>query len=516
MLPAELLSVVRWRDSIRPRYSKLDGRDTSAAEAVVRAYGDGVGLKRGEVRERVAELEGAYGDFKLIRGLAALLERRCVFSSRSPLNPVEARHALFAEASSRGFPTTEAERRLRLETVAARLGVSPEQLEASMYADLESEMILESVPTVEPVELLKEYNLALTQTLLFQAAEMTFTASQNWQRIFRAIKYHGLMYVASRSGDQFTVRLDGPTSLFKLTRRYGLALARVLPEIFAGKPWRMEARILRGNRLLNFALDSGKHGWLFPEVRVQEAYDSSVEAEFASEFRALGTDWVLRREAEPLEAGSSIMIPDFAFQLGKTRVLMEVVGFWTKEYLRRKLEKLSAVKDTPFIVAVDEELACGKLVSLKASNPNLHIMYYVGRIPVRKVLELLEPYAEAEVRAQAAGLRLEVEKPVLTLAELAEGQGVTVEAVRRAAEKLETHVIVGEALVEKKLVEEIRRTLEEVVDPEAPLQTVLKALEPYSLPDPVAAVTYCGFEVRWRDLLNATVRRRTGIQRGGG
>lgn len=509
MLPSELLSVVRWRDNVRPKYSKMDGASVSAAEEVIGVYAGGIGLRRGEIRGRVAELEDAYGSFKFIRGLAALVERSCVFTSSAAVDPVEARHALFAEASASGYPTSPEGRRRILEAVASRLKVSAEQLDASMYADLDSEMTLQSAPKMNPVELLKEYNLSLTQTLLFHATEMTFTASGNWQRIFRSIKHHGLMYMAARSGGQLAVRLDGPTSLFKLTRRYGTALAKVLPEILLGKPWRIEAKILRANRLMNFTLESARHGWLFPEKTAEEKYDSAVEEEFAAQFRGLGTAWAVRREAEPVEAGSSVMIPDFAFQLGGTRVLMEVVGFWTRDYLRRKLEKLAEVRGTPFIVAVDEELACDKLASLKTSNPNIHVIQYRGKIPLRSVLEVLQSYAEAEVKAQTAELRLHVEKPVATLRELAEKHGASMEAVKRAAENIETHVLVGEALVEKKLMGEVARTLENMVNAETPLPKVIEALKPFNLPDPVAAITHCGFQIKWRGLLmeNATVRR---------
>ncbi|MGB9960017.1 MAG: DUF790 family protein [Candidatus Bathyarchaeales archaeon] len=509
MLPTEFLTVTRWRDNIRPRYSKLDGRDVSTAEAVINVYAASVGRKRGEIRERVAELEDAYGSFKFVRGLAALVERSCAFTSRAAVNPLEARHVLFAEASNRGYPTSLEERRRMFEDVAARLKVSAEQLEASMYADLESEIVLESAPKLSPVELLKIYNLGLTQTLLFNATEMTFTAGGNWQRIFRAVKYYGLMYTVMRRNGQFAVRLDGPLSLFKLTRRYGVSLAKVLPEIFRGKPWRVEAKILRANRLFNFVLESGRHGWFFPETLAEEKYDSTVEEEFAAQFRSLDTVWTVRREAEPVEAGASIMIPDFSFQLGGTRVLMEVVGFWTRDYLRRKLEKLGMVRDAPFIVAVNEELACDKLVSLKVSNPNIHIIQYKRNIPVKQVLELLQPYAEAEVKAQTAELMLKVEKPVVTLRELAEKHGVTMEAIRRAAEKLETHTLIGETLIEKTILHQVKETLENAVAAETPLPKILEILKPYNLPDPVATITCCGFHIRWRGLLleNALVHK---------
>ncbi len=507
MLPSELLTVVHWRDSISPKYSKLDWRSVSAAEAVISVYAGGVGLKRGEIRESITDLENVYGGFKFVRGLAELVERSCVFTSTPAVNPLEARHTLFQEASRRGYPTSPEDRRLILEEAASHLNVSTEQLEASMYADLDSEMTLQSAPKISPLELLKEYNLSLTQTLLFHATEMTFTASGNWQRIFRSIKYHGLMYMAAKRGEQFTVRLDGPTSLFKLTRRYGTALAKTLPEILLGKPWRIEAKILRANRLLNFTLESGRHGWLLPEKAAEEKYDSAVEEEFAAQFKSLGTAWSVKREAEPVEAGSSIMIPDFTFQLGGTSVLMEVVGFWTRDYLSRKLEKLREVRGTPFIVAVDEELACDKLTDIKASNPNIHIIQYRGKIPIRSVLEALQPYAEAEVKAQTAELKLHLEKPIVALKELAEEHGASMEAVKRAAEKLEDHILIGETLIEKNLIERVAETLKAAVEAETPLPKVVEAVKPFNLPDPIAAITHCGYQIKWRGLLfeNATV-----------
>ncbi|MEM2137051.1 MAG: DUF790 family protein, partial [Candidatus Methanomethylicia archaeon] len=428
MLPSELLSIIRWQNNVRPKYSKLDRGDFSAAEAVIKVYLENVGLSRGELRGRIAELEDAYGSFKFIRGLSALIERKCTFTSKTTINPLEARHTLFSEASKRGYPVDLEDKQRIFELVASKFNISVEQLEASMYADLETEMILESVPKISPIELLKEYNLSLTQTLLFHATEMVFTASGNWQRIFRAIKYHGLMYMVEKRNGQFMVRVDGPISLFKLTRRYGTALAKILPEIFMGKPWQIEAKILRGNKLFNFTLDGSRYGWIFPEIFVEERYDSMIEEEFATQFRSLGLPWIIKREAEPVEVGASIMIPDFTLQLGRTRILMEIVGFWTKEYMRRKIEKLAKIRNIPFIVAVNEELVCDKLTSLKASNPNIHIIQYKEKIPTIRVIEILKPYAEAEVKKQTMELKLNVEKSIVTLRELAEKHGVLIEA----------------------------------------------------------------------------------------
>ncbi|MBS7646693.1 MAG: DUF790 family protein [Candidatus Jordarchaeales archaeon] len=506
MLPSDLLIVTRWRDNIRPKYSRLGDADVSLASEVIQIYRRGVGLKRGEVRERVLELEEACGRYKFVRGLALLVERRCDFTLEAAVNPLEARHTLFALAASRGHPTTEEERRNLLDEAARMLGVSAEQLESSLYADLDSEAVLKAAPDVDAFELLKEYNLSQTQTLLFFATEISFSASGNWQRIFRAIKYHGLMYSMMRNGDLFTVKLEGPVSLLKLTRRYGAAIAKVFPEIVRGRPWRVEAKILKGNRILNFFIDSVRFGGLFPDAAPQEAFDSQVEEDFLRQFKALGTNWNVRREAEPVEAGSSVLIPDFVFTLGKTRVFMEVVGFWTRDYLRRKLEKLSEVKGSPFIVAVNEELACDKIARLQ--NPGIHLIYYRGRIPVKAVLDALAPYARSELDSQAAGLRITVEDSIVPLERLAEKHGVTVEAVKRAAANVESHVLIGDVLVDKRLISQVREVLKSNVGDGAPLTRVLDAISQFNLPDPIAAITYCGFQVVWHDLLpeNAIVK----------
>jgi predicted nuclease of restriction endonuclease-like RecB superfamily len=510
MLPIELLTVQRWKDQVRPKYSNLNSRDIAVAEAVIHTYSISIGLKRSEIRERISDLENAFGDYKLARGLAALVERTCTFNSRFYVDPVKARHLLFTEAARRGFPTSPEERLSIIESAASILGVSAEQVESSIYADLDAEAVLESCPEIGVKDLLRQYNLSLTQTLLFQSIEMEFTAGGNWKRIFRAVKFHGLMYRVMRWGGSIVVKIDGPTSLFKLTRRYGTALAKVVPEIMQGKPWRIHAKILRENRLLNFTLRSERHGWLFPKVQASEEYDSTVEAEFAEQFRSLGADWSIKRESEPLEAGSAIIIPDFTFRFGRLTVYMEVVGFWTREYLKRKLEKLAEVK-APLIVAVDEELACDRFARLQSSNPNISLIYFKGRVPVREVMRLLQPLAEAELKTQASEVKPLVKKPIATLKELAEEHGVAEKAIKRAAGKVETHVLIGEMLIEKRLLEDLKRTLEEAVTAETPLLKALEALKPYNIPDPLAVITSFGYKVRWRGLSteNATVYKPT-------
>jgi len=53
------------------------------------------------------------------------------------------------------------------------------------------------------------------------------------------------------------------------------------------------------------------------------------------------------------------MLPDFAIEHPDgRRVMFEIVGFWTPEYLEEKLAKIRAADRDNLIVAVSERLDC--------------------------------------------------------------------------------------------------------------------------------------------------------------
>nr|MDQ3975464.1 DUF790 family protein [Thermoproteota archaeon] len=73
-------------------------------------------------------------------------------------------------------------------------------------------------------------------------------------------------------------------------------------------------------------------------------FDSSVEQKFAVKFEQICSDWRLVREPDPLIVSDGRgFIPDFAFEKYGIRVYLEIVGFWTNEYLLRKIQKIADV-----------------------------------------------------------------------------------------------------------------------------------------------------------------------------
>lgn len=99
MLPSNLLRAKISRGRIRPLYASLDLNTLALAERISGTFRDAMGKRRGELLERLREVEDEGHDFKLVRGLSTLLERRCAFEAESAFNPKQARMAVFEEAS---------------------------------------------------------------------------------------------------------------------------------------------------------------------------------------------------------------------------------------------------------------------------------------------------------------------------------------------------------------------------------------------------------------------------------
>src|SRR5947209_15061621 len=259
MLPSNLLRAKISRGTISPLYASLDFDTMALAERISGIFRDATGKRRGELMDKLREVENGGNDFKLVRGLSTLLERRCTFEPEGAFNPKEARMAVFEEASRSRTSSLE-ERNGVIQTVSTKLGISPEAMERTLFSDLEDEVILREFKPLDAELLLKQYNLSVTQTLLFKSLRVEFTASGNWKNIFRDVKRFGLIYSVERGNDGFKVSLDGPLSLFKMTERYGTSIAKILPQIVASDSWSIRAEILARSRgrVYIFEADGGE------------------------------------------------------------------------------------------------------------------------------------------------------------------------------------------------------------------------------------------------------------------
>ncbi len=505
MLPSNLLTVWKRKGIIQPRYAKPSTYNLQVASSLIEAYKHGMGKKKNALKKVADDLEDEGYDYHLVRGLSLLLDRRSVFKCISQLDPTELRRRIFQATGKTGSVTTLEERQAIIEKVATQLKISSEQLEETMYADLESELILQDFKAVSVLELLEKYNLSLAQTLLFDSVELKFTVSANWQKIFFKAKRLGLIYDAYKDNG-FWVKIDGPASLFKLTRRYGVAIAKLLPAIIASPEWTVEAKILWKftNEIYNFRIESWKHSPIFGSQQAIESYDSAVEEDFAKRFKALSSGWQLKREPEPVIAGHYVLIPDFLFEREGTKLYMEVVGFWTTDYLLRKVEKLKKIKER-VLVAVDETLACERLTKLE-NQQSLNIIYYRNKISLLPILRYLKD-AFREIQTEQTellrNLKVTFTEPIIKFEEFAARTGVSIEAVRAALIQKTPHnyILLPDSLIRKDKLEEIRRKLDQQLAKtgKIALTEAVKITEKEQV-DLTSAIETLGYKIIWHGI----------------
>jgi uncharacterized protein len=405
MLTSELLIYRIEAGVIVPRALGFGKPDLERARTVIDLFKVHDGHRRGELDEALRADEGEGTDYRVRRGLAHLLySERCEFQTQSILEPELLRDRVFA-ASARVRPTLETGAKLLDDlaldlTVELERPISGAELEASLYADLKENQLV-AFEAVEAQWLLERYNLAQAQGVLYRSSELVITAHRNdpgeYKLLFRYLKLFGLMHRITGDVDAgYSIFLDGPASLFKPSTRYGIQFAKFLPAMLHASKWSLDALIHPRVQFADqsqppeahFTLDSSTP--LKSHYAKGKVFDSILEHSFAERFEKVKTDWKLEREVDLVDLGGTVMIPDFRLVHADGRaVLLEIVGFWRADYLRRKFDKLRRSNRRDIVIAVSQKLNIGE------SGANLdgledQIVWFKGALDPKVVLETAE------------------------------------------------------------------------------------------------------------------------------
>ncbi len=517
MLPFNLLRVQTRKGIIKPVYADINSMNLGLATEMIELFRIHVGKKRSQLLEKVSTLETGRFDYRFPRGLSTILLRLCVFQVEAKVNPLVARELIYQKAGKSKELTTGETRRQVLASVARHLNVTIQQLEESFYADLEDELVLKEFTGVTPVELLKRYNMALTQALLFKSTFIEVKVSSRWKEVLRDVKFQGLMYTAETRNGTFQISIDGPVSLLKLTQRYGNNMAKVLPSIIQAGHWEVKANVVKtsqyGKRILRLSLTSSQVGdkikpATMPRKSDEVSFDSRVEEKFYRNFKSLGSEWKIVREPSPLIVGRHVFIPDFCFEKGGKKVYMEIVGFWTKKYLESKIRKLSELQNIDIIVAANERLACEKLRTVKG-----FVVFYKKTVPLKPILKLLKDREETLIQREIQSLNLKqlrLSGDVIELHALAREYGVSDKALKQKLRgfKVEGYTLTGELFVSDKKLGEVNLKIASLENPS--LSHIIQLIEDAGIDKPHEVLSALQYRIRWNglDLDKSTVFKK--------
>ena len=345
------------------------------------------GRRMDELRERLREPLPCYTPDGKFAVAVHVLERLCGKGSPpAAISPRRARAVLFAEAQRSRANEEAWDRAKVLDAVASALEISSEALDRSLFADLPRERLVElPSPRPAPHELTLRVNLALAQGFLQRASRVSLVVRGNVRPVVRQVRLCRLLCEVrpGPEGRGTSIGISGPYSLFRRTTLYGRALGSLVPVLRHCDYFELEADAVLRGRELSVRIRSGDP--IFPAAEPGRHYDSKLEEKFSLAFRKLAPDFDVVREPEALRAGEHLVFPDFAIFHRRNpdrRVLLEIVGFWTPDYLKRKLDRLAAAGVPNLILCIDDSLNCAD----ESLPDTFRVLRYVRRVDAEAVL----------------------------------------------------------------------------------------------------------------------------------
>jgi predicted nuclease of restriction endonuclease-like RecB superfamily len=347
------------------------------------------GRPRRELRAALREVEVGGAHPAKVRVAACVLEELWVPKIRAAVPPPLAREALFV-AGARSH-----DRAVAVREAAASLGIAADALEAALFADLPDERVLSPPARDASVsEIALRANLAMVTMLFKRATCVTVRAEGAIRPLVRSAKLRGLLCTVREGAGRGagSLELSGPFALFRRTMLYGRALAALVPRAAWCPGVELRAECFLGDLAGPASELVVRAGDPLPVAPELAEHDSLVEARFARDFARAAPDWELVREPEAIAVGRTLLFPDFLLRHRRARErawLVEIVGFWTADYLARKLERLREARIERLILCIDEELNVGE----HDAPRDAAVVRYRRRVEAGAVLRVVDPCA---------------------------------------------------------------------------------------------------------------------------
>ncbi|HET9624334.1 MAG TPA: DUF790 family protein [Kofleriaceae bacterium] len=358
-----------------------------------------LGKTRAELEEVIEAVVGGAKDRKLAEGLAKLVWDRCELAEAVPIDPEELRHEVFTVSQAVWARTGEGEafdRGAVLQAVADARGLSVDDVERGLYADLREAHVVTEVARISPVRLVEAYELAQGQAVLLRAVRVVVDIKAAhpgaYRTLFRKLKFLRLLYtIAPRAKGGYRLELDGPMSMFESSTRYGLALALALPAIRELDHWSLDAEVRWGTE--RRALRCKLEGMGEPEADAAPHVSDEVQA-LIDAITASGSPWQAQASTALLDLpGHGVCVPDLTLRHAKTgaQVHVEVLGYWSRDAVWRRVELVEAGLDDHVVFAVGQHLRVSE-AALDGEQPGA-LYVYKRTMSAKALLDRVEAVA---------------------------------------------------------------------------------------------------------------------------
>lgn len=388
--------------------TELSPRDreeaTLIAAHLLNTLQESLRLPLDEVSLRLDEYEREPRLEKVFLALKKLALDACEFGAPQGLEPAALRKELFELASScrRELEgTSEFPRAALIAQVAMGHGVESQIIEDSLFSDLKGAAKLVRASEETAAGLVDRYEFAHVQAVLMRAVRITADVQcaqpEAYRFLFSKLKFRRLLYRLSEASDGgYRIVIEGPFSLFESVTKYGLQFSLIWPVLLSCDRGRLSAELRWGKerRTLHYARQ-----WQRAESEWSSRGDLRGEVGLLLEqITASSKAWQVRRSEALFEVpGVGIVVPDLELRRGKDVVHVEVLGYWSRDAVWRRVEWAEAaprVRGRPppkLIFAASSRLRVSEQVLEGQEAACLYV--YKGKMSAKAILERAERLA---------------------------------------------------------------------------------------------------------------------------
>ena len=247
---------------------------------------------------------------------------------------------------------------------------------------------------------MEAYELAQPQAVLLRAVRVVVDVQSGipgaYRTLFRKLKFLRLLCtITPRTQGGYRIEIDGPFSMFESSTRYGLALALALPAIRELDRWSLVADLRWGNARmpLRCRLEGRGEPDAAPTPHLADEVRALLDALLAQD-----TPWQATPATELLDLpGHGVCVPDLTFEHARTgeRVHLEVLGYWSRDAVWKRIELIQAGLPHRIVFAVSQRLRVSE-AALDAELPGA-LYVYKRTMSAKMILERVEAVASAGV-----------------------------------------------------------------------------------------------------------------------
>ncbi len=304
-----------------------------------------IGRKRKEIEDEIKELELQVQFNKVLKGLAEVMFRSCIFKKPGNLEPERIRSKVFLSAPNGVFDISQ--KNAILSKIAKEEGCSEDNILYSLYSDLEDEEILSEMPEISEDELCRRFNLEQVETLLMRAVSLSVSGMRSYGLIVSKIRSLDLMYRIGSTGNEIqNIWIEGPASVIEESKKYSTKFAGIIRYLLSFDEWEIDSEVElsreRKKERFRFHLDSSSR-FYFPDI--------ARESDSIIQFPGI-------RRAEPIFIGSEVFIPDYVLERDDQKAIICLSRPNQKAYndkWKKKLEEIGLKAVFVYIIKKGEK-----------------------------------------------------------------------------------------------------------------------------------------------------------------